>query len=94
MTTIPEIAARMRAIAEKIAPGYPDESRELIELAEETKRRSSPRAPNSSTPMTPELGDEIREYSEANPAEAQHIVAGKFNVNPGRISETLHGKRK
>jgi hypothetical protein len=59
---IPEVSKRMREIAELIQYEHPNESAELLELAGELKRRfSGPRAPASSTPITPELYEEIRE---------------------------------
>ena len=61
---IPEVAKRMREIAELIHSNYPAESGELFELADELKRRfSGARAPASSY-------EEIREFAEANPGMA------------------------
>ena len=91
---IPEIGARMREIAQQINDGYPALSTELFELADELRRRSfGPRAPATSTSMTPELAEEIREYAEANPGMSHQAIAEVFNVNLGRVSETLRGKR-
>lgn len=44
--------------------------------------------------MTPELADEIREFAEENPSMSQQDVGVVFNVNHGRISEVLKGKRE
>jgi hypothetical protein len=91
---IPEVAKRMREIAELIQGAHPGESGELFELADELKRRfSGPRAPASSTMMTPELSDEIKEYAEANPSMSHQDIAVVFNVNHGRVSEAIKGKR-
>jgi hypothetical protein len=91
---VPDVAKRMREIAELIQAEHPGESVELIELAGELRRRfSGPRAPASSTPITPELNEEIREYAEANPGMAQQEIAVIFNVNHGRVSEAIKGKR-
>jgi hypothetical protein len=85
----------MRQIAEKIGGNYEDESAELFELADELRRRPTrSRAPVSSAPMTPELAQEIREYAETNPDLSHQAIAEKFNVNHGRVSEALHGKRE
>jgi hypothetical protein len=43
--------------------------------------------------MSPELAQEIREFAEANPGLSQQAIA-EFNVNHGRVSEALHGKRQ
>jgi hypothetical protein len=93
---IPAVANRMRDIAEHIQDEFPAESNELLELAGELRRRSptGPRAPATSTPMTAELADEIREFAEANPTMSQQDVGVVFNVNHGRISEVLKGKRE
>jgi hypothetical protein len=90
---LPDVAKRLREIAELIEDDYQAESAELFELAAEIKRRSGPRAPASSTPMTPELAEEIKEYAEANPGMPYQDIAVVFNVNLGRVSEAIKGKR-
>jgi hypothetical protein len=92
---IPEVATRMRIISEQIQDNHPEEAAELIELADELKRRSpaGPRAPATSTPMTPELADEIREFARDNPGMSHQDIGVVFNVNHGRVSEAIRGKR-
>lgn len=92
---IPEVAKRIREISEQISGSFPDEATELAQLADELRRRSPtlPRAPATSTPMTPELAEEIREFSEANPRTSHQDIAVIFNVNHGRVSEVISGKR-
>jgi hypothetical protein len=90
---IPEIGVRMREIAAQIQSTFPDEAVELTELADELKRRSGPRAPATSTPMTEALSEEIREYAEANPDMSHQVIAEVFDVNHGRVSEAIRGKR-
>ena len=91
---LPDVATRMREIAELIQESHPSESGELFELAAEIKRRSGARAPASSTKMTPELYEEIKEYAEANPRMSHQEIAVVFNVNHGRVSEAISGKRE
>jgi hypothetical protein len=93
---IPEVADRMREISQEIREDFPSEAQELLLLADELRRRSPalPRAPATSTPMTPELADEIREFAEANPGTSHQDIAVVFNVNHGRISEVIAGKRR
>jgi hypothetical protein len=43
--------------------------------------------------ITPELYEEIREYAEANPGMSHQDIAVMFNVNHGRVSEAIKGKR-
>jgi len=84
----------MREISSEIKETCPDQSTELLELADELRRRHlGPRAPATSTPMTPELADEIREFAAANPGMSHQEMAVVFNVNLGRVSESLSGKR-
>jgi predicted XRE-type DNA-binding protein len=91
---VPEVAKRMREIAELIRIEHPKESGELFELAGELKRRfSGTRAPATSTKMTPELAEEIREFAEANPGMSHQEIGNVFNVNHGRVSESILGKR-
>ncbi len=92
---IPEVATRMREIAEQIQAYYLEEAAELIELADELRRRSpaGPRAPATSTPMTPELADEIREFAKDDPGISHQDLGVVFNVNHGRVSEAIRGKR-
>jgi hypothetical protein len=90
---LPDVAKRMREIGELIQANHPEESAELFELAAEIKRRSGTRAPAASTKVTPELYEEIREYAEANPTMSHQDIAVIFNVNHGRVSEAINGKR-
>lgn len=91
---VPEVANRIREIAGKIKTSRPIEADELMQLADELKRRPpGPRAPVESTSMTPELAQEIREYVEAHPGMSHQTIAEKFNVNHGRVSEAIRGKR-
>ena len=93
---IPEVANRMREISTQIHGSFPAEAMELAQLADELKRRSPslPRALATSTPMTPELADEIREFAEVNPGTSHQDIAVIFNVNHGRVSEVISGKRQ
>ena len=66
---VPEVAHECAKSRSKFTVIFQTNSSKLFELADELKRRfSGPRAPASSTPMTPELAEEIREYASDNPA--------------------------
>lgn len=92
--TVPEVAKRLREIADRLKGQKLAEANELVELAEELKRRpSGNRATATSTPMTPELAQDIRDFVAANPNASQQAVAEAFNVNHGRVSEAIRGKR-
>jgi hypothetical protein len=83
----------MREIARRLKLRKSSEADELVELADELKRRSGSRAAPTSTTMTPELAQEIRDYVKMHPGLSQQAVAEKFKVNHGRVSEALRGKR-
>lgn len=85
---MPEVREQMIEMAERY--GLP----ELRALAEETKRRPRrTQAVPRSRPMTPELRAEIRSYRAKHPRATQAEIAAALNCNPGRVSETLGGKR-
>jgi hypothetical protein len=85
---LPEVAIRLRELAQDLGCG------ELNDLADEIGRRpAGKRAPISSAPMTDELRHEIRAMKEANPDLSQAEIGRRLNVNPGRVSEALKGKR-
>lgn len=68
---------------------------ELTVLRQEISRRKPVRrAPPSSTPMTPKLEVQIRAFARANPTWSFAKIGEHFNVNGGRVSEAVRGKRK
>lgn len=86
---IPEIAERLRDLAAE--RGIP----ELTGLADELRRRpAGRRAPAKSQPMSDELAAQIRAFRTANPRLSQVEISRRFNVNQGRVSEALKGKRQ
>jgi hypothetical protein len=84
---IPEIADRLRDLAAE--RGLP----ELAGLADELRRRPAQRGPRSARPMSEQLADEIRAFKREHPGMSQVAISRRFNVNQGRISEALKGKR-
>lgn len=86
---IPEIREELLSIAS--ATGNP----RLAHLASQLNRRSATRkAPASSNPMTPAIAASIRAMAKAHPRMSQAEIGRHFNVNSGRVSEVLRGKRK
>ncbi|HVT83089.1 MAG TPA: hypothetical protein VHM90_20800 [Phycisphaerae bacterium] len=58
------------------------------------KRRSYVRrAPVHSNPVTPAIKAQIIALANANPAMHESEIAAQLGVNPGRVSEVLHGLR-
>ena len=85
---LPEVAQRLRELAIELRCD------ELEELANEIGRRSSgQRAAATSVPMTDSLRDRIRAMKAAEPGLSQAEIGKRLNINPGRVSETLRGKR-
>ncbi|HEU4762905.1 MAG TPA: hypothetical protein VFS74_11340 [Gemmatimonadales bacterium] len=85
---IPEIRERLHVLAEELGV------RELHRLAEETRRRPYARvAPVKSRPIDPAVRKAVRAYAAAHPDAHQREIGQMFNLNPGRVSESLRGKR-
>lgn len=69
---------------------------ELERLAAELRRRrngNARKAPVASVAFTPEVAKAIRAYKEAFPETTMFDIGHVFNVNQGRVSEALYGKR-
>lgn len=85
---LPEVATRLRELAIQL------DCEELSELANEIARQlSAQRAPRSSAPMTNSLRAQIRAIKAAEPDLSHAEIGRRLNLNPGRVSETLRGKR-
>lgn len=85
---LPDIAKRLRELAVSIP------CPELDDLADQIGRRAvGARAPATSAKMTDEIREQIQQIHKENPKLSQQEIARRVGVNPGRVSETLHGKR-
>jgi hypothetical protein len=94
---IPDIQERLNQVADELETGADicEAAAEIRRLSANLSRRKPIRkAPISSSPMTPELTEEIRDYWRANPAMSQTDIGAKFNVNAGRVSEAVRGYRR
>lgn len=85
---LPDVAAELHKLAEDFSIPR------LHELANEIKRRPSTRSPNHSDPITDELREQIRQTALLSPELSQFQIAEMYNVNQGRVSEILKGKRQ
>ena len=85
---IPEIRERLKQISqERDIP-------EIAELAEQLRRRYHGRAARKvSETVTPELELRVRQLHVLFPDLAQHKIGELLNLNSGRVSEILRGKR-
>lgn len=90
---LPEIAEELRTIA--VDERMPqDLSIKIADCAASISRRPARmRRPAQSATITPQLYDDIRAYYEANKNMTQTAIAAHFNINQGRVSEALRGKR-
>jgi hypothetical protein len=85
---LPDLATRLRELATEL------NCDELSDLAAEIGRRPPQRrAPNTSVPMTDALRVQIRAMKAAEPDLSQAEIGRRLNLNPGRVSEALRGKR-
>jgi hypothetical protein len=62
-------------------------------LMQETYRRSYSRTPTKSKRVTPEIRVSVRKLAADFPDMSHQELADAHGINPGRISEILHGKR-
>lgn len=58
-----------------------------------TRDKPIRKAPPKSARLTPKLKAEIRAYAKMFPKKPIHEIAIRFEVNPGRVSEVLNGKK-
>jgi len=92
---IPEIRKKLSLIADHIEEHSPLSAKEIRECVEELKRRPAERkAPVTSEPMSQVKASEIRAIARKFPMASQAWIAERCNVNAGRVSEALRGKRK
>lgn len=70
--------------------------RGAVETALRLMTRASParrRAPEQSQPMDDALARRVRAMAHGNPDMPLAEIAAQLGVNPGRVSEALHGQR-
>lgn len=85
--TIPQIRERLF----ELAIIHSDD--ELADLARATYRRTYTRAPTTRKGLDSETKADIYDFVMRNPNMAMQDVANIFGVNPGRVSEAVHGYR-
>lgn len=85
---ITEVQTRLRELSTMLG------CTELRTLADELHRRKLGKiARKHSDKMTAEKRADIIRVRELNPHITQAEIAARLHVNPGRVSETLYGKR-
>ena len=86
--TIPEIRTRLYELAAK------HDLPELAQLADETKRQyHGRRAPVRSRPVDDIMAARVRLFARRYPNMPQREIGRRFEIDGGRVSEILYGKR-
>ena len=94
--TIPEIRELIGELTEEsqtLARRQFQIAQQIGELAEETRRRSYSRTPVKSKNVTNTVRTSVRKMAANNPDASHQEIADAHGINPGRVSEILHGKR-
>jgi hypothetical protein len=89
MSNIPEARSDLRDLVTK----HPELADEIAPILAKMVRRpyAKPRTRSQSRTMTPRLARKIRSHCAKYPGQSVQEVAEIFDVNPGRISDALHG---
>ena len=97
MSNIPVARQHLQGIAKRLQGGAitkPQAAREIRSTIQLLVRRSPVRrAPRSKRYMTKKLIGEIRTFASVHVGMQLQDIAEHFNVNIGRVSEILNGKR-
>ena len=94
--TIPQIREEVQKLADegvKLARRQFEINLRINALMEETYRRSYSRAPVKSKRITADVRASVRHMAANNPDMSHQEIAEAHNINIGRVSEILHGKR-
>lgn len=94
--TIPQIreeVQQLTAESTKLARRQIQINARIDALMQETYRRSYTRAPVSSRRITAAVRASVRGMAACEPDASQQEIATAHDINIGRVSEILHGKR-
>ena len=94
--TIPQIreeVQQLTAESTQLARRQVQINARLNALMQETYRRSYTRTPVKNKRITAVIRASVRAMAAANPDASHQEIADVHNINPGRVSEILHGKR-
>jgi DNA-directed RNA polymerase specialized sigma24 family protein len=94
--TIPQIREEVQQLtAESTRLAYRQHkiNARIDALMQETYRRSYTRAPTTSRRITAGVRASVRHMAANNPDASHQEIAEAHNINIGRVSEILHGKR-
>jgi hypothetical protein len=94
--TIPQIremVQQLTAESTKLARLQIQLNARIDALMQETYRRSYTRAPVKSKRITADVRASVRAMAANNPDASHQEIGDAHNINPGRVSEILHGTR-
>ena len=94
--TIPQVRDRLNALVleqRELADRQQTIAREIESLIQHTYRRKYDRAPVTSRRVTAEIHASVRAMANSFPALSHQEIAEAHNINIGRVSEILHGRR-
>ena len=94
--TIPQIremVQQLTAESTKLARLQIELNERIDALMQETYRRSYSRAPVKSRRITADVRASVRAMAANNPDASHQEIGDAHNINPGRVSEILHGPR-
>ena len=94
--TIPQIremVQQLTAESTKLARLQIQLNARIDALMQETYRRSYTRAPVKGKRITADVRASVRAMAANNPDASHQEIGDAHNINPGRVSEILHGTR-
>ena len=94
--TIPQVRDRLNELVlrqRELADEQQSIAREIESLIQHMYRRSYNRAPVTSRRVTAEIHSSVRSMAEDFPELSHQEIAEAHNINIGRVSEILHGRR-
>ena len=94
--TIPQIREQVQQLTDegtKLARRQYEINLRINALMQETYRRSYTRAPVKSKRITNDIRASVHHMAANNPDASHQEIAEAHNINIGRVSEILHGKR-
>ena len=94
--TIPQIREEVQQLTSEstaLARRQTQINARINALMQETYRRSYTRAPVTSKRVTAGVRASVRHVAATNPDMSHQALAEAHNINIGRVSEILHGKR-
>lgn len=98
MSKIPEARQVLESIANGLLVGEYSPVQAARAIQEDVlpmlKRRKYTRTATKSRKLTSGLAYTIKRYAQNNKHLSHQEIANAFSVNPGRVSEALHGKEE